>query len=176
MTAMRFVDILAVIIMCDSVVLHFKTDGQQRNRLEARLPRQARTPIFPNYDDAQYNDNRNGAEMAGQITYRIITGEFYGFLRRRFFVSGFAFFDEERREAGRLRHEWCRSRIHRAAGGASSQADIPGGIQGILDAQRCGPRRAVSLVRARAFHRPSGAGFVLDSPVVHASPVVDATG
>ena len=54
MTAMRFVDILAVIIMCDSVVLHFKTDRQQRNRLEARLPRQARTPIFPNYDDAQY--------------------------------------------------------------------------------------------------------------------------
>jgi len=170
-----FGTLLATLIY-DSVVWHVVKDGKRRNRLEARLPRQARTPIFPNYDDAQYNDNRNGAEMAGQITYRIITGEFYGFLRRRFFVSGFAFFDEERREAGRLRHEWCRSRIHRAAGGASSQADIPGGIQGTLDAQRCGPRRAVSLVRARAFHRPSGAGFVLDSPVVHASPVVDTTG
>ena len=39
-------------------------------------------------------------------------------------------------------------RIHRAAGGASSKADISGGIQGTLDAQRCGLRRAVSLVRA----------------------------
>ena len=29
---------------------------------------------------------------------------------------------------------------------------------------------------ARAFHRPSGAGFVLDSPVADATPVVDTTG
>jgi hypothetical protein len=94
-----FGTLLATLIY-DSVVWHVVKDDKRRNRLEARLPRQARTPIFPNYDDAQYNDNRNGAEMAGQITYRIITGEFYGFLRRRFFVSGFAFFDEERREAG----------------------------------------------------------------------------
>ena len=80
-----FGTLLATLIY-DSVVWHVVKDGKRRNRLEARLPRQARTPIFPNYDDAQYNDNRNGAEMAGQITCRIITGEFYEFLWRRFFL------------------------------------------------------------------------------------------
>jgi len=42
----------AVTIVYDPMDWYVKTNGKRRNRLEARLPRQARTPIFPHDDDA----------------------------------------------------------------------------------------------------------------------------
>jgi hypothetical protein len=39
----------AVTIIDDSVVWHIIMDGKRRNRLEACLPRQAGTPVFPKF-------------------------------------------------------------------------------------------------------------------------------